>query len=405
MRGMRPDRLWFLVACAGSIALLLTTFARAFLAASGSPFAHPLRVVDLRVENNLAAWWSGMLLLMVALHAFDGFVAKRRREPRGARGWLLVAVIALIFSIDELASVHERVSIFGTALGIGIWPALAPFGLILLVMLGAALIDLRAGRLEARRFRLLAIGFLVILTVPVQEFVEHRWTWPTPMAVALRAVIEEGSELLGILLLLRAAIPNSMLAAGPAFEAVWRLRTPAALAALMLTPVLAIVSIVLTDTFRGVPASWLGAALLLLAALALVSPGRPFARDRLRQYAAGALAVIGSAAVVQLDAGSQSEIAGTLVNRRLLVLVVCALLIAAVTFQRSSSRDRLAASLAVLVAASACVLPLGSFALHMTSGIVPLALYWTSSGFDASVPADEERAVLQPPGLARTRHG
>lgn len=65
--------------------------------------------VNVNGEANLPAWWNGTLLLMVALGAL-ACRSLTQRPAAARRAWLAVAVVALIMSLDEIASLHERLA-------------------------------------------------------------------------------------------------------------------------------------------------------------------------------------------------------------------------------------------------------------------------------------------------------
>ena len=53
---------------------------------------------NLALENNFAAWWSGMLFLLTGLHAFDGYVLLKKSAPKAANGWASLSIILIILS-------------------------------------------------------------------------------------------------------------------------------------------------------------------------------------------------------------------------------------------------------------------------------------------------------------------
>ena len=114
---------WFGAAVAMSVACLLATFFESTFAESG--VSRVLRSFSLRGEMTIGAWWSGMLLLVAAAHAADGYFFRRAAAPRLAYAWAGLSAILVCLSADEVASLHERVGNFGG------WLALAPFGLAL----------------------------------------------------------------------------------------------------------------------------------------------------------------------------------------------------------------------------------------------------------------------------------
>jgi hypothetical protein len=108
-------------------------------------------------EANLPTWWNATLLLAVAFCALAARI--QERDPARRRAWLLVAVAGLLMSLDEVTSLHERLS--GLVLSIGITPRTFPW-LIPGVFIAAAgfLLLVRVGRAlprPARRLLLLAL--------------------------------------------------------------------------------------------------------------------------------------------------------------------------------------------------------------------------------------------------------
>lgn len=67
-----------------------------------------VRLLDLNGENNLPAWYSSFaLLLSSALLGIIGLHRKREANPYGWH-WLALALIFLCLSVDEGASIHEK---------------------------------------------------------------------------------------------------------------------------------------------------------------------------------------------------------------------------------------------------------------------------------------------------------
>lgn len=109
----------------------------------GRPFAKINRLVDLDDEANFPSWYSSVQWAVVA--ALMGFAVYRLRK-RGAKAALPLFVVAgafLVLSLDEIAQIHEKLSIgvsgkVGSGQGAlkSLWlPAL---GLPLLILLGVA---------------------------------------------------------------------------------------------------------------------------------------------------------------------------------------------------------------------------------------------------------------------------
>ena len=81
-----------------SVGFVAVTFASYAFPHHGS-LTRVLFWVGLGGENNLGAWWSGMLLLIGAMHAFDGF-GDTDGQPAARRGWLGLSAILLGLSFD-----------------------------------------------------------------------------------------------------------------------------------------------------------------------------------------------------------------------------------------------------------------------------------------------------------------
>jgi hypothetical protein len=115
---------------------------------------------------------------------------------------VVAAALVAALSLDEVGSLHERVSGWHEAAGLpGGWWARLPYGLVGAAMLAYASVHfIRAS--DTRRGGLLILGgFVVFAGVAVQEYLEHSTRWE-PWMLGLRVGIEEGSELLGMLLIL-----------------------------------------------------------------------------------------------------------------------------------------------------------------------------------------------------------
>jgi len=243
-----------------TFAFLLATFA-SYALQDRSPLAMPLFRFGLGGENNVGAWWAGMLPLLGAVLAFDGY-ANRTNTLRERRGWLALAGALLLLSFDEVASLHEYLAGRGRLY-------LVPLGLLGLTLVGSALVDLRAARVPRRTLVLLVTAFGLLATVPLHEIVQHVVSWNGGAVYGLRAVLEEGTEILAMLLLLDATRSASAALArtGDVLTAV-RHRTEWLFAGAALLPVLTAATFVLP--YPGGPASWLGAALFLACALNVV---------------------------------------------------------------------------------------------------------------------------------------
>lgn len=235
--------------------------------------------LTLTQENNVGAWWSGILLLIGAIHAFDGYRLWKYERSRVARGWAALALALLILSLDEIGSLHERVELW---LPGGAWLNVLPFASVVVGLFAYAVASLWPGRDYRRAAVLIVLAFLCFGATAFQDYLEHNETWMNMVSRGVRAGLEEGSELAGMLLLIRAALPNTggifrrnMASRAPVLDAPFSWRRYLVPGALALSPVLAYASAGWLLDHRGHPAAWLASALYFLAAVAAL---RPFAR-------------------------------------------------------------------------------------------------------------------------------
>ncbi len=95
--------------------------------------------VDIGGEANLPTWWNASMLFMVGI----GALTARSLQPdrAGRRAWLVVALAAVLLSLDEIASLHERLATPVRAAGIDVptYAWLVP-GVVLALIGGAVLV-------------------------------------------------------------------------------------------------------------------------------------------------------------------------------------------------------------------------------------------------------------------------
>ena len=201
-----------------NIAFMITTaikYSNVVLPMSWKGWGHVFReALDLGAENNLAAWHSAITLLIATggwliCYALD----VRGRKSRGDRflswGWVLLAGLFCLLSLDEEGSFHER---------LGAVPGMNQFDVFVFPMVGVGLFLLMFAWARLRTswltLALLTLGFLTYLSVPIQERAEavlehsgmYSATWHTPTR---DVVIEEGSELLGTLFFIIAGLVHA----------------------------------------------------------------------------------------------------------------------------------------------------------------------------------------------------
>ncbi|HEY0055297.1 MAG TPA: hypothetical protein VGB63_08080 [Pedobacter sp.] len=180
---------------------------------------HILYLVDLGAENNLAAWYSSMLLFLCGVMSLVCFAmdSQHLKDPSYTKfGWIIFSSIFTLLSFDELGSVHENISesllfkgsgkaVLGNESS-GWIMFMALVGLVSLFMISFSILKFKSN-LKALCF--FSLGILLYLSNPFQENFEiaaHQasadpLTWKRPV---LFLFLEEGSEIFGSLCFLMA---------------------------------------------------------------------------------------------------------------------------------------------------------------------------------------------------------
>jgi hypothetical protein len=70
--------------------------------------------LDVIAEGSIPSWYSGSILLISAVLLLIIAIHRHLQQGRFRRQWILLSGIFLIFSLDEIASLHEGVSNFMT---------------------------------------------------------------------------------------------------------------------------------------------------------------------------------------------------------------------------------------------------------------------------------------------------
>lgn len=240
----------------------------------------------LATENVVAAWYSSMLLLGVAVLAFVAFSADGRRGRSSLRyGWLCLAAAFVVLSFDEIGSIHERFSLMPllsqTTLYETNWTvALA------VPILGVAVFLLAFAWAHVRRVThaawLIAAGVACYLLNPVFETAElallraggtATGTWQRHVHDVLLVLEEGGLELFGTLLFIVALVTYLRRTGAERLQWTWRPRhfrmaVWSAAIALMIGAYFApIVVANLPKNDNGLPQNWFPAASWLLVAI------------------------------------------------------------------------------------------------------------------------------------------
>lgn len=174
------------------------------------------RLVDLDEEGNLPTYFSAALLAATAvgLAAAAALVA-----ARGRRAWPLAvpAGVAALLSVDELASLHEQLALLADLLGVdaGLRFSWVVPGAVVALAVGAVLLLVARELAPRTRWRLVVAGVVYLLGALVVETVTGGMFRPAEpgglepvqsTAYVLLNAVEEGLEMVGALLALRAVL-------------------------------------------------------------------------------------------------------------------------------------------------------------------------------------------------------
>lgn len=269
-------RIWLGSAILGSLVLLLGTGVKFWVDAD--PWETLLLPLNLGGENTIAAWWSGMLLFVASVHAYDGARRTALDQPEAAGAWRIIAALLLFLSLDEVGSIHERTGQLTIDLGYSEW---IPLGVLAVLLGGLAVVALwRLWNIPAERVAAVGIfvGFVLLASIVPQEYFEHRVEWSGNVARAARLVVEEGTELLGILVILAITMRNT-----PGLSARERtadvplsvIRWPGRWATWLAVPfclLIAVITAHLPIQRWGHPSDWVAATAFLGAGLVLLRP-------------------------------------------------------------------------------------------------------------------------------------
>jgi hypothetical protein len=216
-----------------------------------------LRFFNMADEMNISVWWHGMSLFVASLLAYELFSTKNNHTRTA---WLSLSIIMLGFSLDEIGSLHERISLHSST---------TPYKLIVIFLFLYSLSILFLKKDTRKSANFILVGFILYAAVVAQEKIEHVLIFPQ-WARGIRAGVEEGSELVATFLVLwgitsqrnqrHASEPVSILIPKPFFM---RFLPFILFIGFGLHIYASIVSSHLNDS-RGNPASWFPSALFFL---------------------------------------------------------------------------------------------------------------------------------------------
>ena len=156
-------------------------------------------------EMNYPTWWTGMLLLASALLFLES-ASTRERSLRTA--CLALGLLMGALSLDEIGSIHERVSLLSEDWLGSPWTALVPFALLGVLALAWGVRGIFVSPSGTRAALFIGGGFVVFAIVVLQEYLEHHPTFPKFMMKTFgvnpadRIVFEEMTEMIGAMLVL-----------------------------------------------------------------------------------------------------------------------------------------------------------------------------------------------------------
>lgn len=183
---------WWSYLCIINLLLVISTIAHHTLALN-NVIHFCLRQIDLAIEMNFAAWWSGILLLMLGLLSYE---ISCNTNERCKIAWLFLSIAWTCLSFDEIGSIHERIEDWLPESWLSIVDPYVPVAILGILLVPYPLIKL-FHRSETRKTAILLItGFLLLASIAIQERIEGYIDWGDWWAIRLG--FEEGTELLGM---------------------------------------------------------------------------------------------------------------------------------------------------------------------------------------------------------------
>lgn len=195
----------FLAACVGILFIC-----HLINLALGKPSYNIDRLFHMGHEGNLPAWFSSILWAIAAVLAYQ--CACFTRVTYEKKVWLLVAVLLLLLSADEVAMIHEN--LFGGFLGkhlktmvnphwIRSWVVVAaPFLIMGTLWIGMLLRKCLRGSPKATYCFILGVGLLFISVVVLEYLQPQRFSGHTHTSLLfeLEMFFEEAGEMISVLL-------------------------------------------------------------------------------------------------------------------------------------------------------------------------------------------------------------
>lgn len=165
-----------------------------------------MMLFHLDYESNLPTYYSIITLFFSSYLLSVIYLAKRRENDRMAKYWLGLAIIFLLLSLDEAASIHEMSidpvrNALGTS-GIFFFAWVIP-ALILLAVFAVVYLRFLFVLPRWTRIRFILAGLIFVSGAVVMEMVAgvlYQYREISKIPYALGAILEEGMEMAGILI-------------------------------------------------------------------------------------------------------------------------------------------------------------------------------------------------------------
>ena len=143
-----------------------------------------LMPLNLGLEMNIAAWWSGVNIFLAGILAYEIFSSGTKITHFA---WLSISMILIGLSYDEICSIHERV---------GSFKGYIPYASILFLLFLFSFSVLFLNKRTRKSAVLIGCGFMMYGLAALQEYLEHNLAWPLYLK-GFRVGLEEGTELFG----------------------------------------------------------------------------------------------------------------------------------------------------------------------------------------------------------------
>ncbi len=194
---------------------------------TGAPSWNLERLFHLEFEGNIPTWFSSILWFIASIAAYQ--CSQYGQGNQNKTAWIMIAAGFLVFSIDEVAQIHEVIFaiinkyFYPDAIKNKIiesfkatnWSIIAaPFLILVVIWLFLTLRKLLIG--SPRAARLLALGFFIAIfgafvLETTTNFLNHgslEWVW------VIEATLEEWFEMIGAILIIAGLFAHHRFLAG-----------------------------------------------------------------------------------------------------------------------------------------------------------------------------------------------